>query len=212
MKWFEPGLDENGLKKAYRALARQHHPDNYMQDGEDAILKAEQVMKEINEEYATYFTQQVKTRATYLAAQDRIYNELEIARQIQRDLYPKTLVNYVAFFEDALLEFLQNTPMRKMLEIIDIARKSVSCPLYAAFTRSVRKKEFRLRYPAGTGCVYIDTEESDVFGLDWKEVKTGRRYKVYKAPRFDMVHDVKTDTRYFMRHSNKVDLLEDLVK
>lgn len=215
MPWFEPGLNEDELKKQYRRLAREYHPDNHMGEGEDAVLEFEAKMKEINEEYADYFTKTVtvSARAAHMAKQDKIFNDLEVARQIQRDLYPQTKVNYVAYFEHALIEFLQNTPMHKMLEIVDIAKRSVFCPIIISFSRpNVRKKAFEMRYVPGSGCAYIDTTDVAVLGLEWKEVKKGRRYTTYKAPRFVMVHDVKKDIRYYMRQSSKVDLLEDLVK
>lgn len=210
MKWFESGLSVEELKRVYRKLSREYHPDMHATDDEEEQARCEACFKEINEEYAHYYTNILLPRDQYLAKQDRIFKQLEIARQLQREIYPKTVVSYIAYFEHALIEFTQNTPMKKMLEIIDLAQQSVTFPIKVSFTRPVRKKPFEMLY---NGDVYIDTDMESTQTLQWKEVPTTyRRYKLYHAPKFDCVHDTKLDINYYMRHSNKVDLLEDIVK
>ena len=46
-----PGADDDEIKKAYRALAKKYHPDNY-QDS-PLLAQAQEKMKEINEAYDT---------------------------------------------------------------------------------------------------------------------------------------------------------------
>lgn len=50
MKWFKEGMDENALKKEYRRLAKQYHPDVSGDDGE--------TFKEIGKEFNEYFTRE----------------------------------------------------------------------------------------------------------------------------------------------------------
>src|SRR2546427_3831457 len=58
------GVDRNAseeeIKKAYRRLARQHHPDT--QTSEEEKKKAEEKFKEINEAYATLSDQDKRRR------------------------------------------------------------------------------------------------------------------------------------------------------
>lgn len=44
-----PDASDDEIKKAYRALARKYHPDNY--NGSDLADLAEEKMKEVNEAY-----------------------------------------------------------------------------------------------------------------------------------------------------------------
>lgn len=56
MRWFKDGLNEDQLKKEYRRLAKEHHPD-LCQDP-SARAEAEEAMKEINHQFDEYFTNQ----------------------------------------------------------------------------------------------------------------------------------------------------------
>ncbi|MCM1230147.1 MAG: DnaJ domain-containing protein [Ruminococcus flavefaciens] len=54
MEWFKPGLDRDQLKKEYRKLCKQYHPD--VSDDPQASEK----MQEINYQFDEYFTHQAR--------------------------------------------------------------------------------------------------------------------------------------------------------
>lgn len=60
MKWFKEGLNADELKKAYRDLARQHHPD--ISKDPDAT----RIMQEINTEFDEYFTRQTTAQYSWV--------------------------------------------------------------------------------------------------------------------------------------------------
>ena len=60
MKWFKDGLNQDELKKAYRDLVKEHHPDVSKDPNATAI------MQEINEEFDQYFTMQATRQYSWV--------------------------------------------------------------------------------------------------------------------------------------------------
>lgn len=73
MKWFEDGLDREGLTKAYRELAKKYHPDV------NKDPTATKSMQEINAEYDQYFVSMRSVETGYDA--DNIWNIYKRAKK-----------------------------------------------------------------------------------------------------------------------------------
>lgn len=83
-----PILDKSDLKRLYRDLARQYHPD-HARDEDDRVFR-NQIMAQINAAYAVEDVQALHTLANHQGAvePDQPLQELELAtlRQIQEEL------------------------------------------------------------------------------------------------------------------------------
>ncbi len=68
-----PDASDAEIKKAYYALAKKYHPDNYQ--GSDLSELAEEKMKEVNEAYAEIERQRASGGSAYAYAYDDAYDD-----------------------------------------------------------------------------------------------------------------------------------------
>ena len=76
MAYFKPGLNSSELKAAYKALAKQYHPDLH----QDKIAECTRIMQEINAEYDSYYVNIITPNYTQKSP-DQAYREAKRSRE-----------------------------------------------------------------------------------------------------------------------------------
>lgn len=213
MKWFSEGLSKEEIKKRYKDLARQWHPD--MHTGKDTYEEAEENFKEITDEYTQAVKAIVAVEENWFdvdAATDKLYNRLVLAEQLVKEIYPRSRVSYVAFVLTPTIEFIDdNIPMNKMMHIVTIVQSVLDTTRLAVeFHRPCRKKKFTCIWDTVRRWLYIECEPDEVPN-EWVVAPNARRYMYSVCLRWEKVFDTKSNIHYVKRKSPKADLRKDLL-
>lgn len=206
-QWFAPGLTEEELKKEYRKLAREYHPDMHV--GQADHDDYEEYFKEISSQYAAYFVKLSTAEAPGVDdIQEATLRRTNIARAIVEEVYPRTDIGWSVGAYEVFMEFHRSTPLQKMVHIVQLVKESMGakCPVICEFYRDGAKKRRTLTLIGNAALV--DCELADVPLSGYKVVSAGRRYKVMEQGRWQMVEDTKTQMRYAMRKTPKLNLKE----
>lgn len=212
MKWFKPGLTEEELKKEYKKLAREHHPD-VNPDNPDA----EENFKEIATEYASYFTEILGANCinNIMDKQAVRHARMNIAEQIIRELYPRLDITMVTGIMMPKAEF--NSPTTSItrimtcLEIIcetcgentagvTITRKDVSKPIIGTYYHNSRTYVVN-------GDLKAVTDNAD----DMTVVSAGRRYMHSAGKKVEQIVDIRNDILYMCRKTRSYSLKKDIL-
>ncbi len=126
------GFSEQELKKAYRSLARLHHPDNFTKESKEVIAYHEGKMKEINEAY-DFFDKLKKQNGNYYEVFDVDAYRREIASKI--DAYYQ---NAKIGDNDLIEEVKEIAKASKFLLVLSDEETSID-KLFKGFLKSLKK-------------------------------------------------------------------------
>lgn len=98
MEWFKPGLNAEQLKKEYRKLCRQYHPDVCKEPD------AEEKMKEINFQFDEYYTHQARAEFSWASAERAARQARKVRIAILVRMYwDKELGHYTTVIDDEFM-------------------------------------------------------------------------------------------------------------
>lgn len=204
-KWFPNDCSEEEAKKIYRRLARQWHPDMNLGNQEEA----EENFKAILNEYALiqkgYAKQEVQDIDSMEAANEKVAQRV---KEMIEEVYPRTAIEYVFWYDSVEVVFLNNTPLRKMCNILDMLDTFKDLTKFTiTFKRDSAKKARTLRKK---GTIYlIDLEDvPPVSGEEWKVIKDGTKYKYQQTRTVQAILNKKGAGLYLMKRSPKLSLWE----
>lgn len=200
MKYLSETMTAAEAKKAYRALAKQLHPDHGGDEEEFKILADEysEIEKRVSADTIASIDDMMEATGAMVTV---IANTLA-------ELYPRTRVvlNYTTAAIDA--EITGNVPMHRMLHIEQVIR-SFRYPLNVTlyFKRDPIKKWISLR--TSDDITFINVEPGITVTMESVvPLYSGKRYAVYRTQRFERCVDKRTGHQYYMRRLPKLQLKE----